>query len=95
MHTLNHTRLNLFNGLFSITTWVSWYQKGITSPDLNEARDDGVLEWHQLYHTQSAPHFIQTITLTPHHSIFTGWMLSLMHNQQCQSTEDTSTEGTM
>jgi len=31
-----------FNGLFSRTTWVSRYQKGKTSLDLNEARDDGV-----------------------------------------------------
>jgi len=31
-----------FNGLFSWTTWVSRYQKGETSLDLNEARDDGV-----------------------------------------------------
>jgi len=33
--------LLLFNGLFSRTTWVSRYQKGKTSLDLNEARDDG------------------------------------------------------
>ena len=31
-----------FNGLFSEATWVSRYQKGETSLDLNEARDDGV-----------------------------------------------------
>ena len=31
-----------FNGLFPRTTWVSQYQKGKTSLDLNEARDDGV-----------------------------------------------------
>jgi len=31
------------NGLFSATTWVSRYQKGKTSLDLNEARDDAVL----------------------------------------------------
>jgi len=38
----------------SWSTWVSWYQKGKTSLDLNEARDDGVLEWqwHQLNHMQ-------------------------------------------
>ena len=35
--------LHPFNGLFSRTTWVSQYQKGKTSLDLNEARDDGVL----------------------------------------------------
>jgi len=37
------TTLHPFNGLFSRTTWVSRYQKGKTSLDLNEARDDGVL----------------------------------------------------
>jgi len=39
--------LHPFNGLFSRTTWVNWYQKGKTSLDLpvNEARDDGVLGW--------------------------------------------------
>ena len=34
--------LHPFNGLFSRTSWVSWYQKGKSSLDLNEARDDGV-----------------------------------------------------
>ena len=33
--------LHPFNGLFSRTTWVSRYQNGKTSLDLNEARDDG------------------------------------------------------
>ena len=33
--------LHPFNGLFSRTTWVSRYQKGKASLDLNEARDDG------------------------------------------------------
>jgi len=33
----------LFNSLFSSIAWVSWYQKGKTSLDLNEAGDDGVL----------------------------------------------------
>ena len=36
---------------------------------------------------QPAPHSRQITTLTPHHSIFTGWMLFLMPNQQCWSTE--------
>ena len=35
--------LHPFNGLFSRITWVSRYQKGKTSLDLHEARDDGVL----------------------------------------------------
>jgi len=30
------------NGLFSRTTWVSRYQKGKTTPDLNEARGFGM-----------------------------------------------------
>ena len=82
--------LHLFNGLFSRTTWVSWNQKGKTSLDLNEARDDKVLgcsgiSWTICKHT--APCSRQIITPTPHYSIFTGWMIFLMPNQQCQSTE--------
>ena len=37
------TTIHPFNGLFFGTIWVSEYQKGKTSLDLNEARDDGVL----------------------------------------------------
>jgi len=36
---------------------------------------------------QSAPRSRQTTTPAPHHSIFTGRMLFLMHNRQCQTTE--------
>jgi len=36
------TTQHLLNGLFSRPTWVSRHQKGKTSLDLNEARDDGV-----------------------------------------------------
>jgi len=36
---------------------------------------------------QCAPRSRQITTPTPHCSIFTGWMLSLMPNQQCQSSE--------
>ena len=36
---------------------------------------------------QSAPRSRQITTLTPHHSIFTGRVLFLAPNQQCQSTE--------
>jgi len=48
-----------FNGPFSRTTCaflcVSRYQKGKTSQDLNEARNDGVLgwQWHQLDHMKT------------------------------------------
>jgi len=73
-----------FNGLFSRTTWVSWHQKGKTSLDLNEARDDGVLGCSAISWTickQSAPHSRQITTPTPSHSIFTGWMLFPMPNR--------------
>jgi len=41
---------------------VSQYQKGKTSLDFNEARDDGVLEWqwHQLDHMQTSCTSLQT-----------------------------------
>jgi len=54
--------LHPFNGLFSRTTWVSRYQKGKTSLDLNEARDGGVLgwQWHQLDHIQTICTSLQT-----------------------------------
>ena len=79
--------LHLFNCLFSRTTWVSRYQKGKTSLDLNEARDDGVLGCSSISWTickQPALHSRQITTPTPHHSIFTGRML---FKQQCQSIE--------
>ena len=78
------------NGLFSRTTWVSRYQKGKTSLDLNEARDVGVFGCTGISCTiwkQYAHRFRQITTPTPHHSIFTGRMLFLTPNQQCQSTE--------
>ena len=81
-----------FNGLFSRTAWVSRYQKGKTSLDLNEARDDGVLGCSGISRTickQSAPHSRQKTTSTHHHSMFTGQMLVLTPNQQCQSTVGT------
>ena len=83
-------QLHLFNGLFCRTTWVSWYQKGRTSLDLNEARDDGVLGCSGISWTickQSAPRSRQITTPTPHHSFFTGRMPFLTPNQQCQSTD--------
>ena len=55
-----------FNGLFSRTSWVSQYQKGKTSLDLNEPRDDGVLgrQQHQLDNMQT----ICTLLGTDNHS---------------------------
>jgi len=54
--------LHPFNSLFSRTTWVNRYQKGKTSLDLNEARDDEgfVMQWHQLDYMQP----ICTVLLT-------------------------------
>ena len=54
--------LHPFNCLFSMTTWVSWYQKSKASLDLNEARADGVLgwQWHQLDHMQTICTSLQT-----------------------------------
>jgi len=82
--------LHPLKSLFSRITWVNWYQKGKTSLDLNEARDDGVLGCSGISWTickQSAPHSRQITTPTSHHSILTGWMLILMPNEKCQSTE--------
>ena len=79
-----YTTLHLFIGLFSRTTWVSGYQEGKTSLDLNNARD-GVLRCSGISWTickQSAPRSRQITTPTPHHSIFTGRMLFLTSSQQ-------------
>ena len=81
--------LHLFNGLFSRTTWVSRYQKGKISLDLNEARDHGDLgwQWRQPDRMQIICTPLQTTTSTRQHSIFTSQRLFLTPNQQCQSTE--------
>jgi len=47
--TLTHTYP--FNGPFSGTTRVSWYQKGKTNLDFTESRDSE-WQWHQLGHMQ-------------------------------------------
>jgi len=74
--------LHPFNGLSSRTTWVSRYQKGKTSLDLNDARDDEVWgwQWHQLDHMQTICTSLQQIT-TP---VFTGQMPFLMPNQSTE-----------
>jgi len=41
----------MFNGPFSGTTRVSWYQKGKTNLDFTEARDSE-WQWHQLGYMQ-------------------------------------------
>jgi len=88
--------LDPFNGLFSRTTWVSRYQKGKTSLDLNDTRDDGVLGCSGISWTickQFAPRSRQ-ITKPHQHVItqlFTGRMLFLSPRQRCQSTEGMKT----
>ena len=65
--------LLLFNALFSRTTWVCWYQKGKTSLDKNEVRDDGFWDGSGISWTickQSAPRSRQITTPTPYHSDF-------------------------
>jgi len=81
MPWLTTTLLHPFNGLFSWTTWVSRYQKGNTSLDFNEARDDGVwggsgISW-TICKQNANNRSRQIATTTPHHSIFTGRMLFL------------------
>jgi len=57
LHSLYHksqksnTHTHLFNGPFSGTTRVSWYQKGKTNLNFPEARDSE-WQWHQLGHMQ-------------------------------------------
>ena len=62
---LSATLPHPFNGLFSMTIWVSQYQKGKTSVDLNEASG---ISWTIC--KQSAPHSRQITTPTPRHSTF-------------------------
>ena len=90
-HTHTHTRTHPFNDPFSRSTRVSWYQKGKTSLDFTEARDSE-WQWHQLGRMQVCIS-LQTDNhaSTPPLKFFTGRMPFLPPNQQCQSTECTST----
>ena len=87
--TLCHTILLLhpFNGLFSRTTWISRHQKGKTSLDLNEARDDGVLDA-----VASAGPYANNLHLADNHTKstslnFSDWMHFLTPIKHCQSTD--------
>jgi len=51
MLLLTHTVTHMFNGPFSGTTQISWYQKGKTNLDFSGARDSE-WQWHQLGHMQ-------------------------------------------
>ena len=78
-----------FNGPFSVTTRVSWYQKGKTNLDFTEARDRE-WQWHQLGHMQSAHRSRQITTSAPNHSVFYRPDTFLAPNQLRQSTEGIS-----
>jgi len=83
--SIRHTALNIsetewpyhlyyitttFNGSLFQDTWVSQYQTGKTSLDLNKTRDDGVWGCSGIICKQSAPRSRQITTPTPHHSFF-------------------------
>jgi len=71
------TTTRTVSDLFSRTTWVSQHQKGESFWVWMKQEMMG-WQWHCLHNTT---------TLASHQSYFTGWMLCLMPNQQCQSTK--------
>ena len=91
MYYNTNTHTHPFNGSLSRTTQVSRYQKGKTNLDLTEARDSE-WQWHQLGDMQVCTS-LQTDSHagTPPLSFFTGRMPFLPPNQQCQSTEGSTT----
>ena len=93
-NTHTHTHTHPFNGPLSRTTRVSRYQKEKTNLDFTEARDSE-WQWHQQCHMQVCTS-LQTDNhaSTPPLSFFTGRMPFLPPNQQRQSTEGNSIEGT-
>ena len=84
---VHYTHTHPFNGPFSGTTRVSQYQKGKTSLNFTEARDNE-WQWHQLGYMQV---YISLQTdnhaSTPPLKFFTGRMPFLPPNHQRQSTE--------
>jgi len=82
----NNTHTRTFNSPLSGTTPVSWYQKGKTNLEFNEARDSE-WQWHQLGHMQVCTSFQTDNHASTPPLVFTGWIPFLPPNQQCQSTE--------
>jgi len=80
----------MFNSLFSTTIWVSRHQKGKPFCILPKQEMMGGSDINWTICKSFAPHSRQITMPVPHHSIFTGWMLFLTPNQQCQSTEGSS-----
>ena len=92
--THTHTHTHTFNGPFFGTTrvsryQVSQYQKGKTNLDFTEARDSE-WPWHQLGSMQVCTTLQTDNHASTHHSVFSGRILFLPPNQQCQSTEGIS-----
>ena len=98
------THTHPFNGPFSGTTQVSWYQKTIWIVLKQEAVSGSCISWaicksasRSWQITTQAPHhfftgrmpFLPPNQQAPHH-FFTGRMPFLPPNQQCHSTEGTS-----
>ena len=81
--SLNARRMlvDLFISLFSRTTWISWYNQCGWGKKWRGFGDGSSISW-----TTCKQHR-QITTPTPHQSIFTGQILFLTPNQQCQSTE--------
>jgi len=82
----NNTHTGTFNSPLSGTTPVSWYQKGKTNLEFNEARDSE-WQWHQLGHMQVCTSFQTDKHASTPPLVFTGWIPFLPPNQQRQSTE--------
>jgi len=84
----SHTHKLPINSLFSVTTCVSWHQKGKPFWILLKQEMMG-WQWHQLDYIQIIWTSLQTDnhTSTSSLKLFTGWMFFLMPNQQCQSIE--------
>jgi len=85
-HVTELTHTHTFNGHFSGTTQVSWYQKGKPIWILlkQETVSGSGIHWAIC---KSAPRSRQITTPEPHHSVFTDRMPFLPPNQQRQSTE--------
>jgi len=88
------THTHPFNGPFSQTTRVSWYEKGKTNLDFTEARDSE-WQWHQLGHMEVCISLhTDNHASTPPLKFFTSWMPFLPPNQQHQSTKGTEAKHT-
>ena len=72
MGTKFHT--HPFNGPFSGTTQVSWYQKGGTNLDFTEARDSE-WQWHQLGQMQ-----VCTLLQTDNHTSIPSHIYTMLQN---------------